>query len=420
MPANADVVALQMEKVRKKLPDLFETSSVASGMIKKGGEAERVSTRDYRIPLVLQNGGVYGTYDPDGGDMGRGTAMKTVPMISTYFPTSIAFEITELMQRATDSSEIAVAKAFARLMTKAIEEFQTYEDYSFHTDGSGVIATATAQATVSSKTVYTLDTNFSTQLIRPGGSYHVYDTTLGTQRTVAGTPLTATIVDPAAGKVTLSATVSGAAATDKLLPAGVSGATPAWKKGLYYYHSATASGNLLQISKATYPELVTPHVDGASGPLSAAHGLLLLDQIVQRRDDLGSLVGLAHMKQRTAWYLLGMQISEWQRGKSDDMLDLVPDTGDGLKKFRFCGVDHLVDKHQNRTRIDWINKKNWGRAVLADMDYYTVGDKKLFEIRGSSGGVASAIVFYLRTLEDWYCVDPGAAGYIDALALPAV
>lgn len=419
MPSNADVVSLQMEKVRSKLQEIFETSAKASAMVKRTAEVEQISTRDYRIPLVVANGGDYGTFDPDGGDMGRGSGPQFVHMIGTYFPVKFAVELTSLQMYATATSERAVAKVFARAMKTAMSEFQAYDDASFHGKADAVFATATAQATVGGFTQFTLDTVRATQLCRRGAKCHVYDTTLATQR--AGGPFRITAVDTQNNKVTMSATIAAAAATDKLLFDGVSGATPAWKKGLYLFNDDTASGNLLSLSKSANPEIIASRVNANSATLNAAHAMFLIDQMTQRRDNLGNLKGLAHQKQRTAWYQLGIQISEWSRGKSDEMIDIVPKQGsDGLAQFSFGGIIHMVDKHQNRDRIDWFDPKMMGRAVLKDLDYHTVEGRRLFELRGASGGVAAGMIFYLEQLEDWVNFDPGAGGYIDNLAIPAL
>lgn len=421
MPTNADVVSLQMEKVRSKLQELFETSNTASSLVKKGAETELISTRDYRIPVIIQRGGKYRKFDPDGGDMGRGSGPKAVHMVATYFPTTYAIELTNLQMYATASSEQAVKKAFAYSLTNAIKEFQVYDDLAFHTSGNGVIGTATAHTTSSGKSVYTLDTSFATQLFRLGMDVCVYDTTLATQRSVNGDPADVTFevtkVDPANNQITLDATVGSAAATDKILFAGVSGASPSWKNGLYLFNNSTGSGNLLSLSKSDYPQIVA-NEQAAGGSLSGVHGMLLIDAIRQKRDDeyVAGLVGLAHMKQRTAWFKLGMTISEWQRGAKDKMIDVVPDLNE--KEFMFAGIRHVLDKHQNRTRIDWFIPKLFGRSILKELDWHTVEGRKLFELRGASGGVAAGMVFYLEQLEDWYCVDPGAAGFISGLSIP--
>jgi len=410
-----------MEKVRSKLQELFETSSTASSLIKRGAETEMISTRDYRIPVMIRRGGKYRKFDPDGGDMGRGSGPKAVHMVATYFPTTYAIELTNLQMYATASSEQAVKKAFAYSLTNAMKEFQVYDDLAFHTSGNGVIAYGTAQTVVGGKAVYTLDTAFNTQLLRLGMDVSVYDTTLATQKAVhdAATDYVFEVVkvDPANNQVTLDDEVAGVAATDKLVFSGVSGASPVWKNGLYLFNSSVASGSLLSLSKSDYPQIVA-NEQAAGGSLSGVHGMLLIDAIRQKRDDdyVAGLVGLAHMKQRTAWFKLGITMSEWQRGAKDKMLDVVPDLNE--KEFMFAGIRHVIDKHQNRTRIDWFIPKLFGRSILKELDWHTVEGRKLFELRGISGGVAAGMVLYLEQLEDWYNVDPGAAGFISGLSIP--
>ncbi len=413
---NADVVSLQMEKVRSKLQELFETSDTAASLIKRGAETEKVSTRDYRIPVVIQRGGKYRKFDPDGGDMGRGSGPKAVHMVATYFPTTFAIELSNLEMYATASSEQAVKKAFAYALTNAIKEFQAYDDASFHTAGNAVFATATAHTTAGGKSVYTLDDEFSTQLARLGMGCIVYLNDLSAARD-AGAVRTIEKVDVAAGKVTLDATVTAAAATDKLVFEGVSGASPAWKNGLYLFNNSTASGNLLSLSKSDYPQIVASE-QAANGALSGVHGMLLIDDLRQKRDDeyLSKLVGLSHMKQRTAWFKVGMVISEWQRGAKDKMIDVVPNMNE--RQFMYAGIAHTIDKHQNRKRLDWFVPSLFGRTILKELDWHTVEGRKLFEIRGASGGVAAGMVFYLEQLEDWYSVDPGAGGFISGLTIP--
>ena len=52
MVISTDVLQAQIEKVRPKVQELFETSDTVAALIKKGGEAEVVSEKLYRIPLV--------------------------------------------------------------------------------------------------------------------------------------------------------------------------------------------------------------------------------------------------------------------------------------------------------------------------------------------------------------------------------
>ena len=70
--ANANVLALQLEKVRDKVPLLYERDDILLTMIQQRGDIERVSSRNMRLPLQINPGGKDGRYNADGGELGRG------------------------------------------------------------------------------------------------------------------------------------------------------------------------------------------------------------------------------------------------------------------------------------------------------------------------------------------------------------
>ena len=57
---NAQSVALQLEKVRDKLPLLYERDDILLTMIQQRGDVERVSSRNMRLPLQIRPGGKAG------------------------------------------------------------------------------------------------------------------------------------------------------------------------------------------------------------------------------------------------------------------------------------------------------------------------------------------------------------------------
>src|ERR1700694_4455471 len=74
--ANANVVALQLEKVRDKGPLLSERDDILLTMIQQRGDVEKISSRNMRLPLQVNPGGKAGSYNADGGDLGRGTGSQ--------------------------------------------------------------------------------------------------------------------------------------------------------------------------------------------------------------------------------------------------------------------------------------------------------------------------------------------------------
>ena len=67
---NAQTIAVQLDKVRDKVPLLYERDDVRLSMIQQRGDVEKVSSRNMRLPLQVNPGGKAGSYNADGGDLG--------------------------------------------------------------------------------------------------------------------------------------------------------------------------------------------------------------------------------------------------------------------------------------------------------------------------------------------------------------
>ena len=85
---NAQTIALQLEKVRDKVPLLYERDDVLLSMIQQRGDVEKVSSRNMRLPLQLIPGGKAGSYSADGGDLGRGSGshVRRRASLADFFP----------------------------------------------------------------------------------------------------------------------------------------------------------------------------------------------------------------------------------------------------------------------------------------------------------------------------------------------
>lgn len=430
---NADVVGGQFEKVRPKLQEWYETTTLVSGLIRKASESHKISAwtqtlsggttlSAFRVPLMRYVGGDYGTFSYDEGNLGGGSSMRVDFMTIGYFPAEYAVEISSLAKEATASSEQAVVDVFKYHLKKSMKEMQHYEDTGYHQDGTGVLATGNGTGSpASTNPVYNLESTFGPQRLRYNQPVDVYSNDTTTQR---GTSLRVTSYDLVGKTVTLSGSVTGPTNTDKLAFKGMSAtlSVGSWKNGLYTFNNTATSGTTLGLNRATVVEIVTPNVAAGSTALAPAHGLLLNDQIIQRRDEdaLAGMVGIAHQAQRAAVYFTGIAISEWHRGSTDKMIDIVPSDIKQSTTFTWTGVKHYVSKKQDRSRIDWIIPKNWGRAMLHDLKFHEVEGRRIFELRDSATGFPKAgMTFYLIQSENVYCVDPGAGGVITGLALPS-
>src|SRR6201984_3483023 len=139
--ANANVIALRLEKVRDKVPLLYERDDILLTMIQQRGDVEKVSSRNMRLPLQIRPGGKAGLANMDGGDLGRGSG--TVYDVAQVTPVFFrhAVEITKLVEYASNAPEKAIENAAKREVKNAMAQFRAFLDKVMQTNGNGVLGT---------------------------------------------------------------------------------------------------------------------------------------------------------------------------------------------------------------------------------------------------------------------------------------
>ena len=141
---NAQTIALQLEKVRDKVPLLYERDDVLLSMIQQRGDVEKVSSRNMRLPLQVNPGGKAGSYSADGGDLGRGSGTQyDVAQVSPIF-FRFAVEITKLVEYASNTREKAIENAVKREIANGMKQFRSFLDKVIQTAGNGVLGTISA------------------------------------------------------------------------------------------------------------------------------------------------------------------------------------------------------------------------------------------------------------------------------------
>lgn len=420
-----DQIFQQSEVVRKKLPDwMMADWHVFMDLIKKG-EVTDIGERDFRIPAKVSKGGRVGTYSVQGGDMGRGTKMKGVVMTSTYFPFRLNFEIDHLSIKATRNSTLAIKNPFKEAIKDAVPEFMLYLDKFCHSDGTALLAQATATATVSGKTQYTCNTNFGVMRLRRDQYVTVYATGFAAADLKSANTLFVEQWDPQARTILLSGLVPSAAATDKICFEGVSGASPVGVTGLYYFNSSATTGTTYGVNRANENEIISSSVNAAGG-LTHEHGMAAYHRVLKRRGKHAQdMVGLCPVSQQARIWSDAMSIQRIDlSGTQAEAVDRLPKLR-GMKSFMWCGVPHMIDIHQDETRIDYVIPSDLGRARLGELDFFeTPGksgpDARFFQLWGGSGGPAAAVWFGLTVEENVYNVNPGGGVFIYGLTLPTL
>lgn len=407
---EAQVVAVELEKVNPKVPILFERDDTFYSQIEKKN-VEVVSNRDMRIPLKIRPGGKFGHFDPDGGDLGRGESSTFDKAVINCVHLKFAVEWTKKAEWATDEGRKAVLNALQDLTADAMPEFRAHVDKLCMTDGTGVVATISNVA----GTTFTLNAagdGFQARLLRFGDGIGVYAANLLTFRGTA----TITAIDYAAKTITVNAAPGGTTATDKITIEGLSATPPVSLLGVPYHHNDASTGTWLGFNRATTPEIRANRVNAGSSSLALPFARLSINKI-------GDRVGLnndfkpeawMHPCQVQAYEELGQLVQRIDKSPSDEALNLY--FSDNMV---LAGAKVRKSFNWNKTRIDFITRSVWGRAEMHKAGFYEVGGRKMFEIRGASGGVATSQVMYLAVSMNLFLQNPAIGSYIDTLSIPA-
>lgn len=414
MPVQeAQVAGLELERVLPKLETVFERDDRFYATIKKR-PVEKISNRQMRIPLELRPGGSFQYFDPDGGDLGRGggpTYDKAV-LNSVFF--SENFEYTKLVEWSTDSDRKAITNAVRRLTATALEEIRRQIDSQLMQPGTGVVGTITSVSTTAGVDQYTCTTDgFGVNLVRFGQTVQVFDTTLATNRGKG----VITFYDKANKIIQVTPAIASSQATDVLVVDGLS--APASLPALFgvpYHHSNASTGTWLGFSRASTPEIRANRVNAASSPLTLPLPRLAINAI-------GNRVGIDNDFNPTAW-MHPAQIQAYEEiGQLVSIIQKQPKE-EGLNMYfsdnmQMAGAKVRASFQWDKTRIDFVVESVWGRAEILPLGFYTTDGRKIFEIRGASGGVATADIFYMVNGMQTFVNNPAACSYIDNLAVPS-
>lgn len=409
------VQALELERVSKKLPVLFERDSTFYSQIEKSTSAETVSNREMRVPLELRPGGRPGHYDPNGGDLGRGDSGTYDKAVVSVAHLKYAVEFNKLTKFATDSDAKAIRNSVRDTVAKSLASFRRFNDALFMTGGNGVLGTISAIA----GNTFTLNSDgFGAKLLQFGQYVNVYDTTLATNRTSAA-EVYITAYDIAAKQITVDSAVTGVVIGDKIVVSGVSGASPTSILGVPYHISDASTGTWLGFNRANFPEIRSNSVDAASATLSLNMARLLVnkigDRVGQDNEYMSGLEAWMHPAQVHSYENLAQLYMSIDKAPKDEGVNLY---FGGNKQL--AGATVKSSFAWNQFRIDFFNRKVFGRSQMYPMDFYKSEDgRRMFEIRGASGGVATADVFYYVVGHQLFAYNPAATGYIKSLTVPA-
>jgi len=405
------VAGTELERVLPKVTTVFESDDTFFANIKKR-DVEVVSYREMRVPQELRPGGRFQYFNPDGGDLGRGGGPTWDKAVVRPVFVSENIEYTKLTQWSTDDRRKSVINAVRRLTAGATVEIKRQLDAQMQGTGTGQVGTISSVSVSGGVDTYTLDTEFGARLVRFDQVVQVYDTTLATFR--GKQPITLWDVENKQISVT---SITGATGTDVLIVDGIT--NPTGLPGLYgvpYHHSNASTGVWLGYDRATTPEVRANRVNGNASALSLPLPRLAINKIGNRVgiDNNFDPVAWTHPCQAQAYEEIGQLISIIHKAPKDEALNLY--FGDNMQ---LAGAPIRPHFNWSKKRIDFVVSSVWGRAEILPIGFYTSDGRRIFELRGPSGGVATADIFYMVVGFQTFLMNPAAVAYIDNLAVPA-
>lgn len=415
---ESQVTATELETIDEALPVLFERNDKFFSRVEKR-PALKVSNRAMRVPLEIRPGGDFAHFDPDGGDLGVGEGPTyDVATLQVAF-TRQAIQWTKKAEWSTDDRRKAIIDVIRTLTSKGMAEYRRNLNALCMTAGNGVLGTINSVSTTTiTNDTLTLDgasDGFNAKLLRYGMRVNIYDSTLGvTQRTV-GTLPRINFYDLPNKQIRIDQTVSGITQGDKIVVAGVFGLSPTSIFGMQYHDNGASTGTWLSFNRANTPEIRGNRV-AASGTFALPFARLAMNKVGDRlgEEKMKKLKAWMHPCQAQQYEAQGQLVNIIQKTTSDQGLNMY--FGDNMQ---MAGASVETDFSMDKTRIDFIDESNWARAEMYPVKFYDVDGRRIFELRGASGGVATSQVFYICSGWQLYVRNPAATVFIDTLTIPS-
>lgn len=439
----ADSYNIQLEQVSDVLARYYDMSTSLAGQLKINKNVA-TSRYLYRIPAMRWVGGTFQKYVANRGDMGSGTGPNFTSLTAGYFDSVFNFEITKEQKDYMKSNGSAMADVLTEILTNAFKQLDVYDNVFLFGDGTGKL-TSSSSATngTTTLTFASASDTIGVNRLWLGAAVDVWDSTGATKR--AGGPYIITNIDQGNKIVTFGSSVTGVTSGDLLSVYNVDAYGPStltsfsstwpgggltnapgltgdsWRHGLGYVNDATGANYYLGKLKSSYSELMPATVAAASAALTFSTIELAKNLLIQKRDEtvLDGLQCVVHMAQRAQLQDTVTAVSIFQRNStSANMIDLQPVADN---QFQAAGVSFIVDKRQDKARVDSFNAKNWFRVQGHPSEWFDYGDgQKIKAVTSSSTGNALA-AYEMKVVQkmDTGCMDPGAGFYISGLAVPS-
>lgn len=413
---ETDVIGLEIERVNPKVDTWFDRDSKFFAQLEKR-PVETISGRDMRVPCELHPGGQFGQFDSDGGDLGVGTNSQFDKALINTIDLEIAFQWNARTDWVTDDRRKAVISSFRDMLAKGMNEFRRNVDSLCMQDGTGTLATVTSvtiNTPVGFDTLTLTTDGFRARLLRYNMPVNVWTPGTWVLKTAAA-PLNISYYDIVNSIVRIP-TGSGVAANDVLVVKGTTSTPPTSLNGVKYHDSNSSVGTWQGFDRGSTPEVRASRVQ-ASGSLALPFARLALNKVGDRvgEENMKRTEAWTHPAQIQAYEQLGQQVSIINKGAKEEPLNMYFNDN-----MTMAGAPAKKSYSWDRTRIDFIDLNNWGRAEMHKAGFYkNKNGNYIWELRGTSGGVAASWLMYIVCSFNVFVMNPASLSYIDTLTIPS-
>lgn len=412
----AQALASEQEYVRPELEDLALSASVLWKRIGKNTQVKPVSDRPSRIPTMPSRGGKPRVGSMNGADMGIGSGPTQIPGQLTTVCYIHAFSYTAQAEYATDSDEKAIENFATLTRSIAPKQFADFLDVQLQGNGSNQIDTVVSLVASGGNTVgivvnnanFFLDDQDLDSWTAVGGTFQA-TVTVESSDIISNTIWLATPVPT--GTITVGA---------GLFVSGASAQANTGLAGLRAYQIATNTGNWMGVNRADWPgKYITPTVtaNGALTPqmVRTVEAQIELSKGVDATEE--GLIAHSTPAENLAWeqnalLVQHIDMAQLKGDKSVDMLSRKSPTTMG-------GHENVVNPRALPGYIDFLKLANWFRIETKPVDFYDVAGQTLFPIYGQSGGLMSAMVFYMVYEGQIGAVQTRENAFISGITIPS-
>ncbi len=183
-----------------------------------------------------------------------------------------------------------------------------------------------------------------------------------------------------------------------------------------YHNSNASTGTWLGFDRSINPEIRANRVNANNAALTLPLPRLAMNKIGDRIgiNNRSKMMAWTHKAQQAAYEELGFNVIRIDKAAKEEGLDMYFN-----ENMRIAGAPLKISYSWDRTRIDFIDSEVWGRAELRPPGFHVNPDnnQRVWELRGPSGGVAAAWIFYIVASFNLFMNQPAGASYIDNLAI---